>query len=70
VIFEVNAPPARREAQRALRPALELAGPRNVISLISQYTLSELLAASDYGRPLTDEGREWVAGPVVGCELL
>jgi len=35
-----------------------------------KYTLSELLAESDYCRPLTDEEREWVMGAAVGRELI
>lgn len=35
-----------------------------------KYTLTELLDASEYGQPLTDEEREWVDAPAVGKELL
>jgi hypothetical protein len=35
-----------------------------------KYTLSDLLAESDYSPPLTDEAREWVAGAAVGREIL
>ena len=34
------------------------------------YTLSELLAASDYSRPQPPEQREWVDAPPVGREPL
>ncbi len=34
------------------------------------YTLSELLADSDYSAAQTDEEREWVEAPAVGRELL
>ena len=34
------------------------------------YTLTELLAASDYSRPQPAEEREWVDAPSVGGELL
>mgnify|MGYP001806359626 CR=1 FL=1 len=35
-----------------------------------RYTLSELLAASDYSQPQPPEEREWVDAPAVGCEPL
>lgn len=35
-----------------------------------RYTLAELLAASDYSQPLSDEEREWVDAPAVGGELI
>lgn len=35
-----------------------------------RYTLDELLAASDYSQPLTQEEREWVDAPAVGGELI
>jgi antitoxin ChpS len=35
-----------------------------------RYTLAELLAASDYSQPHSDEEREWVDAPAVGGELL
>lgn len=35
-----------------------------------RYTLTELLAASDYSQPLTPEEREWIDAPAVGRELL
>lgn len=35
-----------------------------------RYTLTELLEASEYSHPLTDEEREWVDAPAVGKELL
>lgn len=35
-----------------------------------RYTLEELLAASDYSQPLTQEEREWVDAPAVGGELI
>jgi antitoxin ChpS len=34
------------------------------------YTLDELLAASDYSEPQSDEQREWVDASAVGRELL
>jgi len=34
------------------------------------YTLEELLATSDYSRPLTAEEREWLDAPAVGKELI
>jgi antitoxin ChpS len=34
------------------------------------YTLSELLAASDYSRPQPAAAREWVDAPSAGGELL
>jgi antitoxin ChpS len=34
------------------------------------YTLSELLAASDYSRTQPDSEREWIDAPAVGRELL
>lgn len=35
-----------------------------------RYTLEELLAASDYSQPLSQEEREWVDAPAIGKELL
>jgi antitoxin ChpS len=35
-----------------------------------RYTLDELLAASDYLRPMTPEEQEWLDAPPVGRELL
>ena len=35
-----------------------------------RYTLTELLAASDYSQPQSAEDREWVDGPPVGGEIL
>lgn len=35
-----------------------------------RYTLSELLAASDYSGPLSPEDQEWLDAPAVGKELL
>ena len=35
-----------------------------------QYTLAELLAASDYSGPQPAEEREWVDAPAVGRELI
>lgn len=35
-----------------------------------RYTLSELLAASDYAQPQPAEEREWVDAPIVGGELI
>ncbi len=35
-----------------------------------RYTLAELLAASDYSQPQSNEEREWVDAPAVGGELL
>ena len=34
-----------------------------------RYTLSELLAASDYSQPQPADEREWVDAPAVGREL-
>lgn len=34
------------------------------------YTLTELLAASDYSQPPTDENREWIDAPAAGDELV
>ena len=34
------------------------------------YTLAELLAESDYSRPLSPEEREWIDAPCVGGELI
>lgn len=38
--------------------------------LIPHYTLDELLQASDYGAPLSDEELEWLDAPIVGRELI
>ena len=35
-----------------------------------RYTMSGLLAASDYSQPQTAEEREWVDAPAVGRELI
>lgn len=35
-----------------------------------KYTLTELLAASDYSQPQPPEEREWVDAPAVGGELV
>lgn len=35
-----------------------------------RYTLEELLAASDYSQPKSDEEREWINAPAVGGESL
>jgi len=35
-----------------------------------RYTLSELLAASNYSQPLSDDEREWIDAPAVGSELI
>ena len=35
-----------------------------------RYTLTELLAASDYSQPQPAEEREWVDAPAVGGELI
>jgi antitoxin ChpS len=34
------------------------------------YKLEDLLAASDYSQPMTDEEREWIGAPAAGRELL
>ena len=34
-----------------------------------RYTLTELLAASDYSEPSTPEDREWLDAPPVGKEI-
>jgi antitoxin ChpS len=35
-----------------------------------RYTLAELLAASDYSEPPTEEDREWIDAPPAGREIL
>ncbi len=35
-----------------------------------EYSLAELLAASDYSQPLTEEERAWVDAPPAGGELI
>ncbi len=35
-----------------------------------RYTLAELLAASDYSQPQTEEDQQWVDGPAMGGELI
>ena len=35
-----------------------------------RYTMTELLAASDYSKPQSAEEREWVDAPAVGGELI
>lgn len=51
---------------------LEVDGGRLVIEPTPRphYTLAELLAASDYTEPPTDEDREWSDAPPAGRELL
>jgi antitoxin ChpS len=51
---------------------LEVDGGRLVIDPMPQphYTLEELLAASDYSEPLSDEDRAWVDAPAAGREIL
>ena len=34
------------------------------------YTLSELIAASDYAHSLTQEERDWIEAPAAGGELI
>ncbi len=52
--------------------ALEVDGGRLVIDPKPQphYTLEELLAASDYASPLSEEDQAWVDAPAVGREIL
>ncbi len=35
-----------------------------------RYTLAELLAASDYSQPQSEQDREWIDAPAVGGELI
>jgi antitoxin ChpS len=35
-----------------------------------RYTMAELLAASDYEQPPSQEDREWIDAPALGKELL
>ena len=51
---------------------LAVDGDRLVIETKPQprYTLAELLAASDYTQPPSDEDREWIDAPAVGRELI
>jgi antitoxin ChpS len=35
-----------------------------------RYTLAELLAASDYSQPRSDEEQDWVNGGSVGGEII
>ena len=35
-----------------------------------RYTLAELLAASDYISPRTEEDQEWIDAPPIGRELI
>jgi antitoxin ChpS len=35
-----------------------------------RYTMSELLAASDYSQPRSPEEQEWVDAPAMGQEIL
>ena len=52
--------------------AVDVEGGRLVVEARPRprYTLDELLAASDYSQPLTQEEREWVDAPAVGGELI
>ena len=48
-------------------------GGRLVVEVLEpkhEYSLAELLAASDYSQPLTEEERAWVDAPAVGGELI
>lgn len=51
---------------------IALDGDRLVIEAANRprYTMEELLAASDYGRDLSQEDREWLDAPQLGGELL
>jgi antitoxin ChpS len=35
-----------------------------------RHSMAELLAASDYSRPVSPEEREWIDAPAVGGELI
>jgi antitoxin ChpS len=35
-----------------------------------RYTLAELLAASDYSQPRSEEDQDWVNGTAIGKEIL
>jgi antitoxin ChpS len=68
-------PPAFLEQlhlQAGTRVGLAIADGRLVVdpSPRPHYTLSELLAASDYSQPQPAEEREWVDAPSVGGELI
>lgn len=52
--------------------AVSLSGGRLIVEPQPRphYTLTELLAASDYSQPQPPEEREWVDAPAVGPELI
>ena len=52
--------------------SVEVANGRLVVDpqLKPRYTLEELLALSDFSKPLTEEDREWLDAPPVGGELI
>jgi antitoxin ChpS len=47
-------------------------GGRLVVEAVTRprYTLAELLAASDYSQPRSDDEQDWVNGTSVGGELI
>ena len=47
-------------------------GGRLVVEPVTRprYTLAELLAASDYSQPRSDEEQDWVNGAAIGGELI
>jgi antitoxin ChpS len=51
---------------------LEVDGEHLVVkpNIKARYSLTELLAASDYSQPQTAEEREWIDSPSVGGELI
>lgn len=58
-------PPNTEDAEPCIRPN----SPAHAVPRL-KYTLSELLNASDFGQPLTNEEREWVRGIAIGHEIL
>jgi len=51
--------------------ALELSNNSLLVRPVKKnYTMAELLAASDYSQPQSLEDREWVDAPAVGRELI
>lgn len=71
----LSVPPAILEQlhmQAGSAVTISLEGERLIVesSPKPRYTLTELLAASDYSQPQPDSEREWVDSSAVGGELI
>ena len=68
-------PPAileQLELKTGATVSLAVDGDRLILEPLTKrrYTLDELLAASDYSQPMSQEDREWIDAPPVGRELI